>query len=439
MKRKFRADEKAIITVKVEEKKSQLRGILSSFPAFETLKRRGSKPIVTFYDLAQVNTGTVDSPVWSDHPIIYSPNYTVQYYTGISGLARQQNYNCDPLDTPAYNTYYNCFFQFPVTDWKHKFRQIKRWDGTGDASEDFYLLGWLLGISEMSKSYSPYPSIPTFTNLLNVSTDDKTTADGYKNTVGFAWTSKGLELAKNTVLHSQNGWWLPNPQLSTYFSTSGGQYYKITEEYDPFAPEVILDVGDFRGNIDVYLFPQLIWWWAFTTDHLGYNGQRYLLGFNWQILPRQYFPNYVEPFWAQSGLVSAPRTDPNSRKADFLTYQKSRSGQRASVMVVTTPNNLSPASGTESPMSPSSWPIDYYLSNCFTSGATPGDGFGMIQPGINMPKVNPSEQLMGVFKINGKFYYTWYMSNNAGLVGFTGFNTSDGQSDSKYFGLQMWP
>jgi len=428
MKYRFSAKEKAIITADLQKEVSEndrKRGIIPGIKSPEYLKRRGFSN-VTFYVLDQVNTGSVGSPVWEDHPIVNNPNYTVSYYSG-SGTANQQKYTFDALDSPVYDAYYNLFFQFPVTDWKNKFRKLEYYS-SGSETDKFYLRPWLASMRSLRKPY-----VSTFTEFLDVASSVPATITSNKSTYGFSWTPKGLQLARGAPLHRASTWYLSNPFLSAY----GGANFKITTEYDPFASDATPTV--FSGPIEVYLFPQLLFWWCYTTDHTTRNGDRYTLGMNWQIIPRQSYPNYVEPSWAQSGSQFAPDTDPNSRKADFLAYQKSRSGQRCSKMVITSGSGVVPNTGTETSVSPSTFPVDYYLNNCFTSGITPGDSATMVQPLFLTSKVNPSEQLLGVFKMRGVFYYCWYMSNDTGILGTNSFFTSDGESDSKYYGLQMWP
>lgn len=409
----------------------------------QIFSRRSSPPVITFYDLAQVNIGTVENPVWSDHPILYSPNYTIQY-GGPGGDLNSQYYIFELFGAPEHQAYYDLLFQFPVEEWKTKYRKLDWYGPSEDPTGKMFYQSWMGYLLQMSEPYPPQPWLSTppfvvYRPLLTTSANkdtEKVLRSTYLDTYGFAWTQRGMEMKSSSVINmtetSPYGWL--SFFLSEYATTVPFQAGKITEVYDPDAPPATWGgstIPIFTGPIDVYLLPQIQFWWAYTTDHTGWHGNRYFLGGQWEMVSRAMYPKMVELNWTDNATPTLPATDdPNNRKEDFIEYQKARFGRRASLMVMTSAETTSPKFGTEAPMDPSLFPVDFYTVMSRFEGSSPGDSTfpTMVHPTIafqggSTSGISPTQdQLLCVFKMSGKFYYVWWSFGGAGNTFFRGRN-----------------
>jgi hypothetical protein len=94
------------------------------------LPRRISNPIITFYDLGQVNNNASldDAPVWSDHPILKTPVYTIQankWGGPVIGTPMSEvEYQVDPFTDDDFQAYTDMMFNYPVEEWNQRYRQI---------------------------------------------------------------------------------------------------------------------------------------------------------------------------------------------------------------------------------------------------------------------------------------------------------------------------
>jgi len=455
-KYKFRVGEKPVITVDLptSQQKPRSRGALFPYDEPDYPSRRLGGGIITFYDLAQVNTGTEESPVWSDHPILFSPNYSVDF-GGVAHTANQNQFVIsERFGTDQFQDYYDMMFDIPVEEWSVNYRKLV-WYGPGAIEgNDLFLQPYLGDLEAMSKPYIPIPRItaspfPTFTNILDASAElDSTDRTDFMRDLGFAWTSRGWEFPRGTKpmfqgTNEHEGWLFSG--LNQYSVLVPDQRYKFTTEYDPMADDAFGgELPNFSGPIDWYLMPQVYFFHAHTTEHAGWLGERYTLGLQFEIVPRKYYPELVEFGWDDGGYPS--NTDPNNRKDDWINYQKGRADRRCSIIQMTSGEGANPKTGFESSSGGSAFPVDYWQSNsgnAYYPGTMPGDGphttvvFPQALFPSNIAFDPPDHLLLAVIKMGGTFYYLWY--DQSDVVGSAGRASFAAQGYSPLFNLGFWP
>jgi hypothetical protein len=382
--------------------------------------RRRGEPGIQFYDLAQVNTGTAESPVWEDHPILFTPAYTATRLAS-GGDFLGVGYEFEPFGPDQFQAYTDMFFSIaPVTDWSRTFKRVEYdffWN-TNDVTADppVTSFGQMPDIFLM---YDPYDiHLADTAYLTDVRASDAAGKRTFLNANGFAWVNdktvyRGLD--ELTGMYPT-----PNPSPNWFgFSTGQKDRYKITTVNDPDAA----DVGTVKptGNLDVFLMPQIGFWAAATATTIHPYGPdaQDILGMHYQVQPRQFFPRFVDPFWPQpSGPDAIPDTtaDPSGRKSAYLAYQQTRAGVRASSW--STPD--SGVSVIETPTDPAAWSGGTYRTATLSRDDSTNFFYNLGEDGDGDPVryrtlfsvsgdwfVNDQPFLVAVVRSGATFYYVW--------------------------------
>lgn len=441
MKRKFRADEKAIITATIPESEEakRRRGIIPSNPLIDVFHRRNLQTI-QFFDLGQVNIGSVDSPLWSDHAILKSPSYSCVNVTdgGFAGTYYQL-LSFDGFDDTDYQNYTDLFFNVASVDnWKYYFRRLEyepylnlgtladsyQYGGTDYPSKIIIYDKNDLKCALMRAPLSDFDS----TSNPNIMIDPLVNADVTASTSnvlanhGLVWNKSNPGYKNLSYLKTRGSDAPTGSGVTSYFpfDTADKTNYKVTSVYDSSASDV--GVLAPAGNTEVYLMPHLSFWMASATS--ADNTTKYAM-FCYQINPRQYFPRYVERGFSQTftnwiGFGLAATDDQNNRKADFLNYQMNRSGMQA-VTYSRASASVTPWTDGSS-MSAASFPINingYFSSTLSTDATSNFHQWVLGDPSradlyISSPFFSMSNPfLAAVIKTRGQFYYVWDMTGGS--------------------------
>lgn len=402
------------------------------------LARRLSFPAITFYDLASINTGTAESPVYTDHSIVKVPDYSVVAQLNDLSLFIGATVNIDGLVTADYATQTARYFDVaPVTEWKHYFRKLELEINPGD-------LPTIIGApasypANLMVRYAPQTGSPNFLEIFgNLSVDISTPAGRTARAINFtnygaAWDSRGLEYRNFTELRLKPSTTAAFPFYAAtfeWFSMSTVLkdilQYKITATYNPTAA----DVGalTITGNIDVYLIPQIGLFMAAsylgTEDvpvHFPYDGENgmQLLGPWYQVLPRAHWPGYVDPYILG---------DQDALSETFLAYQQGRTDAIASTWTRDA-GLLTITTGALDA-------VDFRTGNnswkCFIDNGS--DQFAFYSTGTAQTfrsitgATSDDPILMAVIKLHGKFYYVWSKAD----PDFPDQNTATDETDSVF-------
>jgi hypothetical protein len=382
-----------------EAKKRRQKGIPRSANEGEFLARRLQGNVITFYDLAQTNVGTVDNPIWNDHPILKTPSYSVAVATE-TGSFLGATYTFENFGESDYTNYLNLLTSYgAVSEWKHIFKKLELELSSPNSLS--YPATYPTGMRFEGSDNALHTIMERTINSDIETPDGKANRQYYLTSSSLFWDKKGLEYKNLTKLRYRHiigqGDWIPG-------SSDDTSLYKITEVNDPNAP----DVSGFaiRGKIDVYLFPLPGLFIAVTAlSPIAFNLPNANAGFNvmfaYQILPRQYYHRYVDPY----SLLSTDATT-----AAFLDYQSNRAGMGASfwqrIGVFPT------AAISEHPISATTWGTGNYsylglIDNIgsrsfYRAGAATFNSSGSGQRFLRIGII-----LTAVIHANGKFYYVW--------------------------------
>jgi hypothetical protein len=398
-------------------------------------RRRLSLPAITFYDLASINTGTPESPVYDDHPILKVPSYSID--SALDGSTfLGADYVIDRWANADYAAYYDRLFTVPVTEWKNHYRKIEY--EVADSTLGTYPFNLLVRCDAATGGVLPGFERVFVDLAVDISTPTgKAIRDARMSDLGLAWDSRGLEYRNIPDLRFK-----PDPNaFSNYqankewFSMSatvkGTFGYKVTSANDPTAP----DVGDLAisGPIDVYLIPHVGLFLAAsykgTEDVPGgfaYNGDNgmQVLGPWYQVMPRANWPVYVDPL---------ALLDQELLKETFIDYQKNRTDAIATEWFHTTGTSLSSATIS---------PLDFRTGNnswkCFIDNTGINiDAYTTGNAGVyrTVDPFNATENvLMAVIKMHGLFYYVWSEAFDS-----TSNTATDESSATHGYALSVYP
>ena len=371
------------------------------------LARRLSFPAIQFYDLAQVNTGTTESPVYTDYPILKVPGYSISPALASGNFVGAQ-YTIDPFTQSDYQAYTDMMFAVaPVTEWKHKFKKMEA------LSEPFQFetlrvrkvpQTGLINTELITNTYADITTVPGRANRA-----------AFLSNIGFSWTSRGLEYRNFTELTTRSN-------ADEWFTLSTGikDTYYITSVYDPNAS----DVGalTIRGNIDVYLMPHIGLFLGASYDgphvltgYLGQNGVQ-VLGPWYQVAPRIDFP---------AAAIFNPET------LTFIDYQRNRADAQASEWFH---DGGATTTLTSSTIDPTVFAVGNFtfVTGMLNNGVpvfynTTAGVFYQSSIGGNDFFVNADPFLMAVLKIHGVFYYVWCVPGYviSETLGFSGYDITE--------------
>lgn len=389
------------------------------------LGRRRGGAWLEFYDLGQVNTGTVETPIWSDHDILKTPSYTITKFTGAVTYTLDEQFG-----TADYQAYTQKIFDVgPVSEWSTKFRWLP-WEPLPGSPQGDY-----------ASANTSYPS--------NISMLDKN--DDYvqplrtveTDVIGTGFGQMGSDPAFHDVpVHSAEmlavhgiSWKadrLPYQGLDTITATGGSYFpftsfggdlplrqYKITTTNDPDAA----NVGPIRpsGPTKIFLVPHVGLWAAISTssDRLT----REILGPVFQVQPRKNWPRYLDRTWSQifddfvmpgtfvpgAGYVD----DPGGRAGTFIVYQSGRSGMQSSSWTLAAPGD----SRTTAVMGAGgSFTTNRFYSSIVTrpEGGVPFNGSSSPTRGDTIFTIDDDRLfamtepfLSAVIYTRGTYYYVW--------------------------------
>jgi hypothetical protein len=451
-KYKFRPGEKPVITVdlpKAPQGSQVRRGEIIPYVEPEYPGRRLGEPQIRFWDLAQVNHQDLDEePFWEDHPILKTPSYTTQYETWGSLNNRFQGvgYLLEPFEDADYQSYTDLFFNYPVTEWKQRYRRIKRTRPYDSENPSDY--GFDMRFSLRDDTYSGDEEKVMPRRELAIS-QLPTSKETYLTDYHHYWHREGNYAGYRDLdrLEGQiNPWGFDNLPISGgYFPYSTNRTnFKVTATNDPDASPVTL--GDPTGSYDVFLVPQIGMFMA--VSHSSDWKTSEVLGLCYQVMPRYLWPRYnVEGVLETPGDLGI--TD--AAIEGWLEYQKTRSGMQYSTWTYTGSGGVSDFSYSETAGVPNDWTGQtkwggalngtylttnyYYLTQYRGSGIvlnnqpdyttffqadSEDDNFGFQLFRSESPL------LTAVIQKGSSFYYVWDTSHqNDGFGNFTAFETID--------------
>ena len=401
--------------------------------------RRLNNPLITFYDLGQVNNNASldDEPVWSDHPILKTPSYTQGITTshGFDDVLLSVDLTVDPFDNADYQTLTDLMFTYPVDQWNRRYRKVEESTGIDtdfdtnllislrDASSDAPGGQWLPD-NEISRSGNgaSYDATKTANLANNNWTWDRDRHGAIKKNLTELTVNAGVPI-------------LATPHYAGYLSmsTTNKDIYKVTATYDPNAA----DVGTLtpQGNIEVYMMPQVGLFAATSQTDLFANGgsafdykTTQILGPVYQIQPRHLWPRYVtDPEITGTGGDYGDDT----AVSNYIDYQQNRSGMQASTWTWTGTTPTDHSYTFDDALLPEDWStLDQYgLAMASGNNTTSNDFFSSAARGgntaTNFPRFStvfkPTASgfwggfmfrgdepfLVAVFKMSGRFYYVW--------------------------------
>jgi hypothetical protein len=419
------------------------------------LARRQTDPLITFYDLAQVNHQDLNAePVWEDHPILKTPSYT---HAGTSGgivpVFTSVRVTVEAFTNSDYQAFTDMMFNYPVTEWNRRYKKIEESTGLDtDFTTD-------LRVSMQDAGADPNESLFLPENQISKSGHGgsyETVKEA--NLAAYHWTwdrDKHGAIKENLDELTVNlEPWHPLDITSTYagylsLSTAHKDVYKVTSTYDAGAA----DVGTLtpKGKIEVYMMPQMGLWAATSQTDLFANSASafdykttQILGPVYQIHPRENWPRYNEdPDTTGTGGDFGSDT----KVSAYLTYQKARSGMQAATwtwnaasqfdLTYTFDNTLTPAAWSTLDQFGCSMASGFEVSslNFFNSSARGGNtasNFPTFSTFFKAPDDlfwgglmfrGDEPFLVAVFKMGGAFYYVWDIYAAANDFNISSFET----------------
>lgn len=419
-------------------------------------RRRLNEPQIRFYDLAQVNHEDLnDDPIWSDHPVLKTPSYTTEaaiWGTGDNYFAGVR-YLLEPFENADYAAYTSMMFNYPVTEWKQRYRRIEGIPGYGDtrASNDYR---FDMRFSLRDSTYSGTEELLMPARLLSRSFLGDVTFNNSKETYltdyhhfwhndrNFAGYRDLDQLTGQYQAFGSDGF-----ISGGYFPySSDNSYFKVTATNDPDASPVTL--GDPSGSYDIFLMPQVGFFMA-TANSSDWKTTE-VLGLCYQVMPRYQWPRFTEGLQTGSG----GQYGSDSAVSTWFNYQQIRSGMQFSSWTYTGTGDPSDYSYTETLGVPADWtglaqwgsavngddanPSGYYYSKqsrgAFTADTEPTYStlFRADTPDANFGNAlfrNTDPFLTAVIQKGGAFYYVWDISHSVDPFGnFSTFETI-GQHD----------
>jgi hypothetical protein len=443
--------QETLITIKGKRKADERRKGQVIPPRFrDELARRRGDPLIIFYDLGQVNHQDLnDPPVWVDHPILKTPEYTtrfVKFGAPDSGtLMAEYHYDLDPFTDSDFQSYTDMMFNYSVIEWNRRYRRV---DNTSFFSTNYT---FDMRISMWNTSLLNTHDNFILTNPLEragLGAFYKTQKDLYLGGDRWAYELdregaiyKGLNDLSINMNPLSDGRVAPG---YFGFSTTDKDSFKVTATYDPGAADVGVVVP--RGRIEVYLMP-LISMWAATSNSEDWETTE-VLGLCYQVNPRGLWPRYVAPADA-SGTGGA---GDDTAVANYLAYQKARPGMQYSTWEFFGYDPESPTSDpivVETPGVPADWTGQTKWGLASVGGVAVGgtwygsgqrsgpfgDSFTNFNTGFtaigddpnfgNALFQNTTPFLVAVFKMGGQFYYVWDIQSGGNFSAFQLFDQGE--------------
>ena len=336
----------------------------------EFLARRTNEPQIRFYDLAQVNHGDLDNPTWEDHPILKTPAYTTEAVVGGSKFFGVR-YLVDPFTNADYQNYTDMMFDYPVADWRQRYRRILGITDYGNPETDDYKFDMRFSLRDSTISNLQERFIPD--RLASKSFLGQTNFDiakeDYLTNYHHYWNND-RSFAGHRTLDKIEGQFTPrngsgDSVAGGYFGYSNGRktVYKVTATLDAGAA----DIPQFSasGNYDVFLMPQIGFYMA--TGHSSDWKTTQTLGLCYQVMPRYLWPLFIEPPDTVNG-DGLPGSD--AAVSDWIDYQKGRSGMQASTWTFTGVPDSSDLDYTEAPITVLDWTGLTKWGSAVTGGAS---------------------------------------------------------------------
>lgn len=368
---KIPVTEKIIITANVKRRKanSLRRGLILPDDERLILGRRRANAKINFYDLGQINTGTTETPVWSDLPALYSPSYTVSITLGASYNVQLR---VEKFPDAQFDAYTDLLFEVPVAEWRTTYRKIKK---------------------SLAVGFFNVRIDDVFGAMTTLSDDEPVGTEAEQMAAhGFAWSETGLKYrGLDSIDHGSPVWYS--------FDTEDTTNYKITATRDVEADAVSFTVS---GEMDVYLVPKVALSLGFadydafpvTFLDIVYRGGGY-----------QYFP----------GTELNPTGTLEADYATYLAYLLTRDGVRA--------HEAPGAVGSGTSISPASF--DTGAAKAFYGMYGHGINLRLIDGGYG---VNLSSDVIGdnflftnyvpflvaVIRKGSRYYYVWDVSGDEG-------------------------
>lgn len=419
---------------------------------------RRSRPLIRFWDLGQINHGDPASPVWEDHPILKTPGYTTEPQSWGASFFAGVRYNIAGFGEADYQNYVDMLFQYPVTEWKRRYRQIK------------------VTATDML--------FPFFDTDLRVSLRDSATTSLLENFLPDAGVSRAfygddLESVKQAFLDQYRWVWDRDKHgvtqrdldeltsnifpfssatvMGGYFGLSTGRKseYKLTTVNDFNAP----DAGTIlpTGPVDVFLFPQISVWAC--TSNSGDWQTTNILGPVYQVNPRHKWPRYQAAAFSEAGdIIEDGEHGITALVYEFLEYQRGRDGMQASGWTRTGTGTGGDYAYSETPIAPGSWSEQAKFGFCnfgewafagtfFVEGARGGQavdnapahstvfrGTGLDDDVFGTEFFGSVEPMLtAVVQAGGRTYYVWALPDEFG--NFPSFQT---RRQRDRFRLSRW-
>jgi hypothetical protein len=388
-----------LITIlgRAEESEKDRKGVVRPSKRRRILPRRlRGFPFITFYDLAQVNIGSADSPIWADHDILKTPSYSV------TEDSEGVHYVYETFTNADYQAYTDKLMEIDVSNW-HLFYKEMEFE-----LNPFYVFG-VPGIHQKAApcTYPPQMRMkdknedalqPIFDTPVDRGGDPPfdgaAAVKSMIEDVGYAWTERGLEY--QGLSHIE---YYFDEGIREFFKADTDEAgYKVTATYDSSAAAVT-DIA-ISGNIDVFMVPAVGFWAAVGMDPAtsGFYG-RFNAMFAYQVAPRKNYPAIVDPYI---------QLDQDILKDAFIDYQKNRAGM---VLSQFEGGNVT---FDEYPIPPEDWTAIHYSSQMAAAQTLYYPG-GTLQTSLNPTTgTNPFSMtdpfLVAVMKIRGAFYYVWKMT-----------------------------
>lgn len=308
------------LTLTIQEAEEAARKKTAAFPRRRPRRigrRRINTPQIRFWDLAQVNHGDPNNPVWEDHPILKSPSFSVT----AAGQGPGNNtfagavYHFDAFNDSDFAAYTNLFFNYPIIEWKQRYRQIKGIPFTKQGSGDY----------GFDMRCSPYDAtaqgrfLPNFfasEEALGQPTFDNFTQNLLTNYFHF-WDNDRSRVKYNNLPFLRGGFRAGQPPGGYLpFHTNDNLNFKITAVNDPDAPAI--DFGIPSGVIDIFLMPMVGLYLAVANSADWKTSE---LLFAYQINPRQHWPRYEEGI-----IFTGSENGSDAAVNAWFEYQRNRPG-----------------------------------------------------------------------------------------------------------------
>lgn len=408
-------------------------------------RRRTGEAQIRFYDLGQVNHEALDAePVWSDHPILKTPSYTTTHIAWGSGPRfAGVTYSVDPFVDSDFLAYRTMMFNYPVTEWRQRYRRI-----TGLVPySDQYTFDMRFSLRDTTitgtnETFMPSRAVLRSSPTFETDRDTMLTAwhhywDNDRDYAGY------LGLDELTGQYDPQG---VGDIPGGYFPYSNNKdIFKVTATYDPDA--VAVDPFEPSGSYDIFLMPQIGMFLA-TANSTDWKTTE-VLGLCYQVMPRYLWPRYLEdPNTTGTGGMYGS----DSAVTNWLEYQKGRSGVQGSTWTYTGVDNApGDYSYTEASLDPSDWTaFSKWGSAVFAEPVEPGGAFyspqsrgrevadvvnqftTSIRANVDDPNFSRSifqaydPILTAVIQKGGQFYYVWDICDSVeGFGAYTAYEILD--------------